>query len=261
MEIDERKQQILWAIVKEYIDEAEPVGSTVICKKYHLDISPATVRNEMSNLEEAGYLTHPHTSAGRIPTDKGYRFFVDHLMKIYQLSTREKTLIKQAYLDLNNDMENIMEHTLKAMITLSNYPSVITENPDIFKDLFGEMQRIMQKRTQEKFYFSGLSRLLNEPEFVDINKIKSLLNVFEDKDRACLLLDSEEDSENVVIRIGEENKCEELKDCSIITRKFHYENKPIGTIGIVGPKRMRYAQATSTIDHIAQNLEDILASI
>ncbi|MBQ4235043.1 MAG: heat-inducible transcription repressor HrcA, partial [Firmicutes bacterium] len=80
MELNERKLQILQAIVADFIYSAEPVGSRTISKKYDMGLSPATIRNEMSDLEEMGYLTHPHTSAGRVPSDKAYRLYVDQLM-------------------------------------------------------------------------------------------------------------------------------------------------------------------------------------
>ena len=127
MDIDERKQTILYAVVREYIENAEPVGSAVIDSKYKLNVSPATIRNEMAFLEESGYLTHPHTSAGRIPTDKGYRFFVDHLMRQEELSRKENELVKESLKKFAHDVDYIMENTLNVLTTLSNYMGVITE--------------------------------------------------------------------------------------------------------------------------------------
>ncbi|RYD03404.1 hypothetical protein N752_19695 [Desulforamulus aquiferis] len=93
MKMDERKQQILLAIIKDYINTAEPVGSRTISRKYKLGVSPATIRNEMADLEEMGFIEQPHTSAGRIPSDMGYRYYVDCLMQREELTREEENTI------------------------------------------------------------------------------------------------------------------------------------------------------------------------
>ena len=95
MDISERKLQILQAIITDYVKSAEPVGSRSLAKKYGLGVSPATIRNEMADLEELGYLTHPHTSAGRVPSDKAYRLYVNSLMSKHDLSPEEKEIINE----------------------------------------------------------------------------------------------------------------------------------------------------------------------
>ena len=94
MELDRRKRQVLYAIVHDYIETAEPVGSRTISRRYDLGVSPATIRNEMSDLEDMGYLEQPHTSAGRIPSDRGYRFYVDSLLEPTEISSEELRMIK-----------------------------------------------------------------------------------------------------------------------------------------------------------------------
>jgi len=96
MFLDERKKRILQSIIDDYISTAEPVGSRTVARKHELGLSSATIRNEMADLEEMGYLTQPHTSAGRIPSDKGYRFYVDQLMKQSELTMEEIYSIKSA---------------------------------------------------------------------------------------------------------------------------------------------------------------------
>ncbi|MDR0425063.1 MAG: heat-inducible transcription repressor HrcA, partial [Clostridiales Family XIII bacterium] len=95
MELTERKLRILQAIVSDFISSAEPVGSRTLSKKYGMGISPATIRNEMSDLEELGYLTHPHTSAGRVPSDMAYRLYVDTLMEKVELPEEERRIISE----------------------------------------------------------------------------------------------------------------------------------------------------------------------
>ena len=106
--MEERKKQVLNAIIKDYIANAEPVGSRAVAKKYGLGVSPATIRNEMSDLEEEGYIEQPHTSAGRIPSAKGYRYFVDHLMERERLTSAQLKAVRQAMRGEVSEMEEFM---------------------------------------------------------------------------------------------------------------------------------------------------------
>ena len=97
MDLNLRKMRILQAIIDDFIDHAEPVGSRTLSKRYNMGISPATIRNEMSDLEDMGFLTHPHASAGRVPSEKAYRLYVDDLMKRYEISEEEKRMISERF--------------------------------------------------------------------------------------------------------------------------------------------------------------------
>lgn len=125
MELDDRKLLILQAIIDDYIITAEPVGSRTIAKKYGLGISSATIRNEMADLEDMGYLEQPHTSAGRIPSDKGYRLYVDHLMKTRGLSVAEAEYIKELYDKKTRQIEQIILQTSKVLSDITNYTAVV----------------------------------------------------------------------------------------------------------------------------------------
>ena len=114
MDLSERKLRILQAIVGDFINSAEPIGSRTLSKKYDMGISPATIRNEMSDLEEMGFLTHPHTSAGRIPSDKAYRLYVNNLMQKYELPEEDKRIIEQ---QLNHNVSEL-DRTIKYAATL-----------------------------------------------------------------------------------------------------------------------------------------------
>lgn len=127
--IDDRKLDVLRAIVTDYVSSREPVGSKALVERHHMKVSPATVRNDMAALEEEGYLTQPHTSAGRIPTDKGYRLFVDRIAQVKPLSRAERRAIS-TFLDGAIDLDDIVSRTVRllAMIThqvaLVQYPAV-----------------------------------------------------------------------------------------------------------------------------------------
>lgn len=125
MRLDERKQRILRAIIQDYIATAEPVGSRTIARRYLSDFSPATIRNEMADLEEMGYLGQPHTSAGRIPSDKGYRFYVDFLMDLPPLNELEANWIKQAYALRMRAVEQIVQQTTHILSSLTHYTAVV----------------------------------------------------------------------------------------------------------------------------------------
>ena len=124
MKLSARKLRILQAIIDDYIRSAEPVGSRTLAKKYELGISSATIRNEMSDLEEMGFLEQPHTSAGRVPSDKAYRLYVDKLMKVRSLDQREAEYIKETYESTIDQIEQIIFHTAEILSEVTNYTSL-----------------------------------------------------------------------------------------------------------------------------------------
>ncbi len=123
--MDERKKQILNAIIKDYIANGEPVGSRAVAKKYGLGVSSATIRNEMSDLEELGYIEQPHTSAGRVPSDKGYHYYVDYLMQKEQISQEDVYLIREGLSNHLNEMEAYLRSCCSMISHLTNYFTMI----------------------------------------------------------------------------------------------------------------------------------------
>lgn len=127
MSLNQRKIQILQAIINDYIATAEPVGSRTIAKKYNLGISSATIRNEMSDLEDMGFIIQPHASSGRIPSDRGYRFYVDQLMQMRELGEKEHHFLQSVVARNISHIEYLMEETAKALSMLTNYTTIISE--------------------------------------------------------------------------------------------------------------------------------------
>jgi heat-inducible transcriptional repressor len=127
MVLNDRKIKILEAIINDYVATAEPIGSRTIAKKYNLGISSATIRNEMSDLEELGLIVQPHTSAGRVPSEKGYRLYVDHLMHSRELTGDEAQMLKDVINQNVGRIDYLMEQTAKALSMLTNYTTVVTE--------------------------------------------------------------------------------------------------------------------------------------
>ena len=132
MEMGERKKKILHSVVSEYISRAEPVGSRNIANRYNLGLSSATIRNEMADLEEMGFLEQPHTSAGRIPSDKGYRLYVNELMKGYELSSRDVEVLKSMMELRLNQLDNVIKSAVKVLSELTNLTAVFT-TPELKK--------------------------------------------------------------------------------------------------------------------------------
>jgi heat-inducible transcriptional repressor len=123
MELDERKMKILHAIIQNYMETGEPVGSRTISKYSDLKLSSATIRNEMSDLEEMGYIIQPHTSAGRIPSDKGYRLYVDHLI---QEKDREVTELQELMIQKTDKMEQVLKQIVKVLAGNTNYATMVS---------------------------------------------------------------------------------------------------------------------------------------
>jgi len=127
MHLTTRKLKILEAIISDYIITAEPIGSRTIAKKYALGISPATIRNEMSDLEDLGFISQPHSSAGRVPSEKGYRFYVDSMMQSRNLSSEETLFLQRMIIDNIYHIEQMMQETAKALAKLTGCPAIVSE--------------------------------------------------------------------------------------------------------------------------------------
>jgi heat-inducible transcriptional repressor len=125
MEMGDRKRLILQAIIEDYINTAEPVGSRTISKKYLTGTSPATIRNEMADLEEMGFIEQPHTSAGRIPSDKGYRLYVDKIMRQNAINDVQRELIKKEFLDTLGEIDRLVKHASRLLSQMTQYTSIV----------------------------------------------------------------------------------------------------------------------------------------
>ncbi len=139
--LDSRKHDVLETIVDCYNRTAEPVSSQKIVRDYDMGLSAATLRNTMADLEELGYLTHPHTSAGRIPTEQGYRVYVDNLMTDQKLSRKEKQFIRDRYASARRDFEEIMEQTSKILSAISHHIGVVL-SPELHQSILRRLELI-----------------------------------------------------------------------------------------------------------------------
>lgn len=233
-----RRQKVLKAIVKHFIDTAEPVGSNTIIVKYNFHVSPATIRNDMASLENKGFIYQPHTSAGRVPTTQGYREYID---KMTDYEAARKEAIKA--------ISSITEEykTLKAK-------EYIYDAVQLLARTTGTASFATVPDSNRTFYL-GLSNVLRQPEFTE-NSIHAsqVLEIFERSDNFITTLKSLNIGNDIKAFIGEESILEQIQSCSIVVAKYSI-NGFEGFIGLLGPKRMRYAFNIAMVEQIKALLE------
>lgn len=337
--MDERKQKVLLAIVRDYIATAEPVGSRTIAKKYKLGVSPATIRNEMSDLEEQGFIEQPYTSAGRIPSELGYRYYVDFLMRKQKLSKEEEELIQREYKDKVKDIGQVIHKTGLLLSQLTNYTAMVLtprigvsrlkhvhmvymhqaqaiviavmdngtvqhrmiEIPEsitaldvetiskvlndklqghtmkniklnLIKEIYSELARhkhvldlvmelmrdSLMLEMEDKIYLGGVFNMLNQPEFHNVEKVKTMLSVMEQEKLLCNILDGGVEEDGVTVRIGGEIDQWDMKECSMITAAYTVNGRKMGSLGVLGPTRMEYAKVVSVVDYMTKYLSQTL---
>ena len=180
MELDQRKKQILYAVIKTYLETGEPVGSRTLSKYEDLNVSPATIRNEMADLEELGYLMQPHTSAGRIPSDKGYRFYVDQMLADEKKEVEE---MKEVLIEKADKMEKILKQVAKSLAVNTNYATMISApKPQGTKIKFIQLSKMEKNRILAVIVADGnmiKNQIIESKEELDdetIFKLNMLLN-------------------------------------------------------------------------------------
>ncbi|MGH9853188.1 MAG: heat-inducible transcriptional repressor HrcA [Blastocatellia bacterium] len=350
--VDERSREMLALLIRTHITTGEPVGSRTISRLTREGLSPATVRNIIADLEEIGYLEQPHTSSGRVPSDKGYRFYVDHILEQTGLPESDETVIQHGLLGEQTGSNwpsadqlmsrashllslfsenvgivispNIAYDIIKhidfvrlsdgriLVITVSraglvqdrlvridedlaqdelhrtaNYVnanfsgmSLLVIRTELLKRLSEEKalyDRLLQNaimlcelglsendQTEPDVFVEGASNMIAKPDFGDLEKIRELLRVFEEKSRLVKILNEcvgQLFEQPVAIRIGAENSLPSLRGCAVITSHYSYGDQIIGSLGVVGPVRMEYARTIGVVNYIARLLEQALADV
>ena len=332
--LDERKRKILKEIVDEYIETAEPVSSAVIVEKYEPDISSATVRNAMADLERLGYLEKTHTSSGRVPSAKGYRLYVDELLKYDNISLEEIRYIQEKLENKANGIEELTKIATTTLSEITHYTTVsigpktsgqlieeikfvllgsrmlmgiiVTDSGlvketiikfdeditgeqvdtlnyffnnklkgepiekiddslekyifrelkysiNIIRPIIEQMKKLIEE--EEKIYLEGANKSFELPEFQSLALAKNFVNILDTKEVMLDILNTGF-AEDIQIYIGDENENEDLKDFSIVTFKHSVGDKDLGTIGIIGPKRMNYSKVISVMKYISNKLNN-----
>lgn len=340
MALDDRKRMILHAIVEDYINTAEPVGSRNISKKSDINLSAATIRNEMGDLEEMGLLIQPHTSAGRVPSTGGYRLYVDSLMEKYEMTAAEieefkqATAMKQQELDkivrdvaaafsgitglpvigvlpgteagvvknlkvvkIDNDTamvivsdksgiiknkllklngeisddfadqitrilnENLAGLTI-SQINLSNImevQAVIGKNFEILASVMELVHQAVSEIDRKQIFVDGVSNIFRFPEYENVEKVKELFKVIEDKDNLLRIITEAAPTAQTKVLIGDEIPIPELKNNSIILSPYRLDENLSGVLGVLGPARMDYSKVISVLEFFTEQLSAVLS--
>ena len=337
--LNERDKNILKIVVKDYITTGEPVGSRTVAKQSDLNLGPASIRNMMADLEDMGLLQQPHTSAGRIPTEKGLRLYVDTLLDRQELSVPEQEEIKGTYEACHADISQLMRGTCRILSAFSHYTGIVMAPPlqetifkriefirikrnqvlTIFVTTSGLVQnrvvemeedlsqdeltkithylndvlvgltlrevreRIVEEMRREKavydellqktlqlggetveapeqrdLYIEGQTKILDEPAFADVERMKELFKAFEEKSVLVKLLDRSMKAQGVQILFGSECGVAGIEGCSLITSTYGHPGRFMGILGVMGPMRMNYSRIIPVVDYTAKLLTDIL---
>lgn len=235
-----RRNKVLEAIVNAHISSAMPVGSNKIARG--LDLSSATIRNVMFELERDGYIKQPHTSAGRIPTDLGYRKYVDNLMPFGEARQDKATAKVRQYLNEKRFFEDVIEETSRALSRMTKYTGIALS-------------------PGHKLYFDGTYHMLEQPEFREMEMARDFLMAIEEKEELLQILNEDLETMGVKIRIGRENIFENLRECTIITATYRFKNRVSGNLGVIGPIRMRYEEIVPMVNLFADMTTEILEEI
>ncbi len=233
--LTKRQSAILGAIVKEYVDSAVPVGSKVLVEKYNFDLSSATMRNEMSELEDLGYLLTPHTSAGRVPTDKGYRYFVDSLMNYTNLARLEQQKMEKQLAKMRQDLDSLWESTADLLAQMTDSVAITSGEPS-------------------KAFTTGISKILKQPEFSSVERACEMAEMFEELSRHIEELEPANSGNEVQVYIGNEHSLTKKLDCAIVFSDFKLKSGKKGRIAILGPARMKYGKNISIVSFLSKLL-------
>jgi heat-inducible transcriptional repressor len=335
-ELTPRQQLILALVIREYISAVQPVGSKKI-QNYGLGVSSATIRHEMAALEDHGYLVQPHTSAGRVPTEKGYRYFVERLMRESHLPMEEQRTIRHQFHQVGVDREqwmrlaaSVLARTARSaavvtslktdhcrlrhielisireamvllivvleggivrqqMLSLDEATSqdVLTQMANRLNDLCvgASLQRVhscrarvgafeqqildvvaqVMKRVDDEaglhLYRDGLVNILHQPEFAVPESARNVVQLLEDRTLLEGLLTEMLEVGGVQVIIGGEGRWNELKECSLVVSPYGVSGEATGALGVMGPMRMPYSRAISTVRYVAGLMSDLFREL
>lgn len=339
--LDDRESAVLTTVIHDYIETRKPVGSRSFVQKYSFTISPATMRNIMSDLETMGYLMQPHTSAGRIPTDKGYRYYVNTLLDSYNYSFDKEISVKEEFFKRELQLEKIFCSITKMMSQISklagimltpkldftvvkrielvsldnnqilmilvtrtgmvinkkiSISSTITQDDlhdfskyltselsgysmsEIRESIFGVLRNrgevrfktgtaidiaelALKESTESDLCIDGIENLLKIPEMVEENRLKSLLNIIEEKNILRNIMEMTMDMDGVRTLIGGEIEDDKVSGCSMVTTAYKIGNKNVGVLGVIGPTRMDYDRVVPLVDYSGKIVSDLLTQM
>ncbi|HVF53864.1 MAG TPA: heat-inducible transcriptional repressor HrcA [Actinomycetota bacterium] len=340
--VNDRRAAVLRAVVSHYVRTGEPAGSKTLVERYKLGVSPATVRNDMAALEDAGYISHPHTSAGRVPTDAGYRYVVDEWGGDVKLSRSDAQRVEQFYIEPRWALEDALRQTASLLSSLTHHAAVVftpaldrstirhveviglaphramlivvtdtgrvedhvlvldddaseddlgtlsrllnemltgealedapvivakrlEELPSTLKSLGGEVLSVLRQgvaeREGERVFLEGTSNMVDEQKFSDLETVRQVIGALEHRRLLLEVLAEALSSTSVSVKIGSENRAEEMRSCTVITAPYAIEGSTVGSLGIVGPTRMDYRRTIAAVYEVSAQLGHMLGRL
>jgi len=233
-----RQTQILKSLIDEYIETAEPVGSEALDKKYNLGVSPATIRNEMVALTKAGFLRQPHTSAGRIPSSKAMKFYIEQLMEEKQMSLTDEVKAKEEIWDSRDDLSLLLKEATHALADRTKSLAIAAVD-------------------EGNVWHSGYSNIFLSPEFADLEVCSNLFSLLEEATKLQEIFFGGVHGESPIeIIFGEELGWGRLSPIGVVTTRFNVGNRN-GILGVIGPARLSYSTIIPILRYFGNLVQEI----
>ncbi|KXK27475.1 MAG: Heat-inducible transcription repressor HrcA [candidate division WS6 bacterium OLB20] len=235
-----RQSKLLKAIIDEFIQSAEAVGSVNLASKYRLGVSPATIRNEMAELVKQGYLEKPHSSSGRVPTNMGFKFFIDRLLSdLEELEVKERASIREELFQARFDSDSLIYRALQHL-------AAQTGNLAVFS---------MESRA----YYNGFSYLISKPDYAGKEELRDIFAVIEDNSLLRKMFNRYRGDKQIRILIGEDTGHGIFSDTTMLFSPVKLHGGKDGYLALVGPNRMNYARNIPLLEFIATNLSQVVS--
>lgn len=236
-DLSERQTRILKAIIEEYMETGEAVGSENLEKKYELGVSPATVRSEMSRLTKNGFLRQRHTSAGRIPTKEAFKLYIDGLMEEKKLSVTEEVAAKEKIWDARFDFDRLVQQTVRALAEKSHMLALAATN-------------------EGHVYHAGYANILTAPEFYDIDVTRAVLSLLDEFGQIEQLFAKSFGEGPIHFLLGDDLGADYFEPCGLVFANFK-AGKKSGSLGVLGPNRLNYPSVVPLVRCFTDLLEEL----
>lgn len=236
--LTQRQIEILKHLIEEYIETAQPVGSETLEKKRNISASPATIRNEMVRLTQMGYLKKLHSSAGRMPTPEGMKFYVNQLMKEKEISVAEEVEIKEKVWDYRSQQQRLLKEIARSLAEKTKAIAMVTTDDG-------------------DFFCAGSSNLLDMPEFFDIDMTKNLLSVIDEIGYFTKIFEDTQDDEDIHILLGEELGPRLQGPYGFVFGHYKTLKHTTGEIGVIGPTRLNYTYVVPAVRYYTSMIKDL----
>ncbi len=246
-----RQRDLLRAVIREHLATARPVASMALVQRYRLAVSGATVRNELAALEELGLLTHPHTSAGRIPTDLGYRYFIESLMPDTDLRAEERVTVSHQFQHAPADAADRLRLAASTLARLTAEAALAT------LDRARDPERVTWTR---EIHYEGIDQILRQPEFEERERVREVLGLLSDRVRLAQILPRSLDEGDVAVTIGSENQIEPLRSFALVVGRYGHGTPAVGYVGVVGPTRMDYPRTIASVRAVGELMSDLVSA-